>query len=154
MLILKFLHIAFMFTGVAVGLGGGGVVDLIARSRDVRTIRSAFGVMTRLQPVIPTSFGLGVLFGLATAWTEGLDFLRPWLLIAYVLVIAASILGAGIENPWHKRVLAAAMASPEESPSAELQVVLRDPRERFAFWATFVIIAALIFDMVVKPFGF
>jgi hypothetical protein len=152
MLVLKFLHIASMFTGVAIALGGGGVVALIARG-DVRTIRSAFRVMTRLSPVIPTFFTLGVAFGLATAWTGGLDFLRPWLLIAYVLFIAATILGAAFESPWQKRVLAAAMASPEESPSAELQVLMRDPRERLAFWATLVIIAAFIFDMVVKPFG-
>jgi len=153
MLVLKFLHIALVFSGVALGLGGGGIVALMARSGDVRTIRSAFGVMVKLQPAIPGFFGLGVLFGLAYAWTSGLDFLRPWLLIAYVLAIAATILGAGFESPWHKRVLAAALASPEVSPSEELQALLHDPRERFAFWATVLIILAFIFDMVVKPFG-
>ena len=56
MLILKFVHISFMFAGVALALGGGTVVALIARSGDVRSIRSAVGVMTRAQPLIPTFF--------------------------------------------------------------------------------------------------
>ena len=67
MLILKFVHISFMFAGVALALGGGTMVALIARSGDVRSIRSAVGVMTRLQPLIPAFFSLGLVFGLATA---------------------------------------------------------------------------------------
>jgi hypothetical protein len=152
-LILKFLHIAAMFSGVSVALGAGAISVLIARNGDVRAIRSAFPIFVRLQPLIPAFFGLGVLFGLATAWTAGFDFLRPWLLIAYVLVVAATVIGGGIEGPWQKRVLTAAMTSPDDAPSGELLALTHDRRETFSFWASVVIIAALIFDMVFKPFG-
>ncbi len=153
MLFLKFVHIAFMFAGVALALGGGAVVALIARSGDVRSIRSAFGVMTRFLPLIPTFFSLGLVFGLATALTGGFDFFRPWLLIAYGLYIAASIVGGVIEPAWHKRVLAAAMASPDDAPSHELLALVADRRAEVAFGADVVLMSALIFDMVVKPFG-
>ncbi len=153
MLILKVLHISFMFAGVALALGGGAVVALIARSGDVRSIRSAFGVMTKLEPLIPTFFSLGLVFGLATALTGGFDFFRPWLLIAYVLFIASGILGGVIEPAWRKHVLAAAMASPEDAPSHELLALVAGRREKFAFWADIVLMGALISDMVVKPFG-
>ena len=85
--------------------------------------------------------------------TGGFDFFRPWLLIAYGLFIAATILGAGIHNPWNKQVLAAATASPDDAPSPELLALVADRREKIAVRADVVIIGAFIFDMVVKPFG-
>jgi uncharacterized membrane protein len=152
-LILKFLHIASMFTGVSLVLGMGSVAALVARKGDVRAIRSTFPIFIRLARLIGPFFTLGLLFGLATAWTGGFDLLRPWLLIAYVLFVAATGLGLAIEGPWQQKVLAAAAASPDDEPSSDLLRLVRDPRERFAFWATVVILAAFIFDMVFKPFG-
>jgi uncharacterized membrane protein len=153
MLILKVLHIASMFAGVSLVLGMGSVAGLVARKGDVRSIRSTFPIFNNLARFIPVFFILGVVFGLATAWVGGFDLLRPWLLIAYVLFIAASALGAGIEGPWQQKVLAAANSSPDDAPSIELMRIVHDPRERFAFWATIVILAAFLVDMVFKPFG-
>jgi uncharacterized membrane protein len=152
-LILKFLHIASMFVGVSLVLGMGSVAGLVARQGDVRAIRSTFPIFNSLARFIPVFFVLGLVFGLGTAWVGGFDLLRPWLLIAYVLFIAATVLGAGIEGPWQQEVLAAATASPEDAPSSELMGIVHDRRERFAFWATFVILAEFIVDMVFKPFG-
>jgi uncharacterized membrane protein len=152
-LILKFLHIASMFVGVSLALGMGSVAGLVGRNGDVRTIRSTFPIFNSFARFIPIFFTLGLIFGLATAFTGGFDLLRPWLLIAYALFVAATALGAGIEGPWQQKVLVAATASPEDAPSSELMRIVHDPRERFAFWATVVILAAFIVDMVFKPFG-
>lgn len=153
MLILKVLHIVSMFAGVSLVLGMGSVAGLIARQGDVRAIRSTFPIFIRLARLIGPFFILGLVFGLATAVTGGFDLLRPWLLIAYALFVAATALGVGIEGPWQQKVLAAATASPDDAPSSELLGLVHDPRERFAFWATVVILAAFIVDMVFKPFG-
>lgn len=153
MLILKVLHIASMFTGVSLVIGMGSVAGLVARQGDVRVIRSTFPIFNRFARFIPIFFTIGLVFGLATALTGGFDLLRPWLLIAYVLFIAATALGAAIEGPWQQKVLAAAEASPDDAPSSELLAVTHDRREAFAFWATVVILAAFIVDMVFKPFG-
>jgi uncharacterized membrane protein len=152
-LILKFLHIVSMFAGVSLVLGMGSVAGLIARQGDVRAIRSTFPIFIRLARLIGPFFILGLIFGLATAWVGGFDLLRPWLLIAYVLFVISTGLGIAIEGPWQQKVLAAATASPEDAPSGELMRIVHDPRERFAFWATVVILAAFIVDMVFKPFG-
>ena len=153
MLILKVLHIASMFAGVSLVLGMGSVAGLVARQGDVRVMRSTFPIFIRLARFIGPFFTLGLVFGLATAWVGGFDLLRPWLLIAYVLFVAATGLGIAIEAPWQQKVLAAATASPEDTPSRELMHIVHDPRERFAFAATVVILAAFIVDMVFKPFG-
>ena len=153
MLILKFLHVASMFVGVSLVLGLGSLAGLIARTGDVRAIRSSFPIFTRLARFIGPIFTLGLVFGLATAWTGGFNLLAPWLLIAYVLFVAATALGIAIEGPWQQKVLAAATASPDDVPSSELVLLTHDPRERFAFWATVVILMAFVFDMVFKPFG-
>jgi uncharacterized membrane protein len=152
-LILKVLHIVSMFAGVSLVLGMGSVAGLVARQGDVRAIRSTFPIFIRLARLIGPFFILGLIFGLATAVTGGFDLLRPWLLIAYVLFVAATGLGIVVEGPWQQKVLAAAAASPEDAPSGELMRIVRDPREGFAFWATVVILAAFIVDMVIKPFG-
>jgi hypothetical protein len=153
MLILKVLHIASMFTGVSLVLGMGSVAGLVARQGDVRVIRSTFPIFIRLARFIGPFFILGLVFGLATALTGGFDLLRPWLLVAYVLFVAATGLGIAVEGPWQNKVLAAATASPDDAPSSELLRIVHDPRELFAFWATVVVLAAFIVDMVFKPFG-
>lgn len=48
MLIIKFLHIAFMFMAVAVALGPELLLRGIGRSGDVRTIRTGYALADRL----------------------------------------------------------------------------------------------------------
>jgi len=49
---------------------------------------------------------------------------------------------------------AAAEASPDEAPSPELNRALDNPQETFAYWLDYAVVGALIFDMIIKPFGF
>ena len=153
MLIFKFLHITFMFIAVAVALGPELLLRGISRSGDVRTIRTGYSLADRLGRSIPVLFTVGLVFGLLTAWTQGLDFFAPWLLIAYALFILAMILGARVTAPHVAHVAELAAQSPDDSPSPELAAAIADRRGDMLFALDLVIIIAFIFDMVVKPFS-
>jgi hypothetical protein len=86
-------------------------------------------------------------------FVNGFDPFQPFLLIAYVLFILATIVGAVITTPWFKKVTLLAAESPDAAPSPELSAALDDPRARFTDWFDPIIILAFLFDMIVKPFG-
>jgi hypothetical protein len=143
MLILKFLHIAVMFTAVAISTGPELVLRGVARSGDVRAIRAGYAIADRIGKAIPPAFFIGVILGLLTAWAGGFNFLSAWLLIAYVLFVVAMI----------PHVAALAARSPDEAPSAELATALADRRAKVLFAVEALIVLAFIFDMVLKPFS-
>jgi hypothetical protein len=90
MLIFKLLHILSMFTMVTVFSGGELFAALAIRGRDVR----ALAWLQRLRmPLGIAAFGAlvaGVIFGLLTALTGGLNFFDGWLIAAYVLSFCSS----------------------------------------------------------------
>ena len=149
----KFLHIAVMFAAVGVSVGSEILLHSIARSGNVAVIRGAFELARPLNRLIPALFGLGVLFGLLTAWLGGYNLLAPWLLIAYVLFVIAAAMGAVIAAPWAEKVARAAADSGTDAPSDELVRIAHDRTARLAMLVSWVIIVAFIFDMVVKPFS-
>jgi hypothetical protein len=153
MLILKFLHIGVMFAAVAVSMGPDLLLRSIGRSGDVRGIRTGYSLGERIGKWIPPLFFIGLIFGLLTAWVGGMNFLAPWLLIAYVLFIVATLLGARVFAPHIARVAELAAQSPEEAPSAELATALADRRTEILFMVEGLIIVAFVFDMVLKPFS-
>ena len=65
-----FLHVLTMFGAVALSGGIDVLLLRIARTRDVRAIRTAFGVHERFAPLIPAFFGVGLLFGLIAIFVE------------------------------------------------------------------------------------
>jgi hypothetical protein len=152
MLIFKFLHIAVMFAAVAIALGPELVLRGIGRSRDVRVIRAGYSLAERIGRAIPPLFFTGLIFGLLTAWVGGMNFLAPWLLIAYGLFIVATILGARVTAPHVSHVAALAARSPDEAPSTELATAMAGRRADVLFAVDAIIILAFVFDMVVKPF--
>lgn len=109
-----------MFMAVAVALGPELLLRGIGRSGDVRTIRTGYSLTDRLGKAIPVLFTIGLVFGLLTAWTQGLDFFAPWLLIAYALFILATILGARVTAPHvaHVAELAAKARMTRPHPSS------------------------------------
>jgi uncharacterized membrane protein len=103
--------------------------------------------------VIPILYIVGAGFGLATALNFGFNLLAPWLVIAYVLWTAAMANGGAIHRPFADRIMRVASAAPDGAISGELALTLADRRERVAEIADYVIIIAILFDMVVKPFS-
>lgn len=107
-----------------------------------------------LGPLIPVFFLAGFVFALIAIFTEGFNPFRPWLLIAYVLFAIGMYTGARIHAPYARAVVTAAEASPDSTPSPELNQALDNPQEGFAYYLDYVVVIAIIFDMIVKPFGF
>jgi hypothetical protein len=150
----KFLHVVTLFFAIALAISGELVVRRVAGTRDVSAIRT---VVERVRPLSGNLASLlllaGIVFGFLTALAGGIDLLRPWLVIAYVAVAAAVVIGVTITDPWIDRLAKAAAASPDDAPSGELVAVIDDPRARYATVALMVLIVILVFTMVVKPLG-
>jgi hypothetical protein len=119
----------------------------------VGAIRSGFTIGASLGKAIGPLFTVGLLFGLLTAWNEGLNFFAPWLLIAYALFIISTIAGVALTAPRIARVAQLAAESPIDRPSPELAEALADGRSELLFLFDAMLILAFIFDMVVKPFS-
>lgn len=142
-----------MFTAVAVALGPELLLRSIGRSGDVRAIRTGYTLAHRLGKAIPPLFFAGLILGLLTAWSGGFNFFAPWLLIAYVLFVIATIVGARFTTPHIAQVAAIAGESPDDSPSSELATVLASNRGDALFVIDALLIVAFVFDMVIKPFS-
>lgn len=151
--IFKFLHITSMIGAVALSFGPAVLLRLAARGGKVRSIQGVAETAVGLSRFIGPVFIIGLIFGLTTAFLGGFNFLAPWLLIAYVLFVCGVIVGAGGEGPYTKRVAVAAAADPGETPGPELAALLASPRANQLFWLFTLLIVALVFDMVTKPFS-
>jgi hypothetical protein len=150
----KYLHIVAMFFAVALALSGEMVLRRVAGGHDVRAIRAT---VARVKPLsgkfAPMLFMTGVAFGVAAALAGQFDLLRPWLIMSYLAFVAAVLMGVTVTDPWVARLEREAAESPDETASDALRAVVADPRAKVAAWATFGLIALLVFLMVVKPLG-
>ncbi|MBA3688608.1 MAG: hypothetical protein H0W81_07255 [Chloroflexi bacterium] len=153
MRVFVFLHVATMFTAVAMTIGVPTLLRSIGKSGDVPAIRRSFTLAQPFVRAIGPLFGVGAAFGIVAIFTNGFDPFAPFLLIAYALFILATVVGVAISNPWFAGVAKLAAESPDEAPSAELSALLNDQRMHWVDWFDRLIILAFIFDMVVKPFG-
>jgi len=148
-----FLHVATMFTAVAASIGAGYLLQRIAHTRDVRAIRGSFAMAAPIGKAIPILFTTGAALGIVALFTNNFNPFEPWLIIAYVMFIMATVVGARLSGPWQRRVGMLAATSPDDAPSAELTAAIEDPRMRWVHWFDILIILAFILDMVVKPFS-
>ena len=83
-------------------------------------------------------------------FVEGFNPFARWLLLAYVLFAAGIAIGRFLIAEWIDRVRLAAVAAPDAG-SAELTALLDEPRVRYATVVFWLVIAALIFVMIMKP---
>ena len=152
-MIIVFLHVLTMFAAVTATFGSAFLAHRAIETRHVPTIRAVFSTARTLAQTGPILFVVGLVLGLTAIFTQGLNPFRPWLLIAYVLFAIAMGVGARIHAPYARSVGMAAEASPESAPSPELNRAMDNPLEEFAYWLDYAIVVAIIFDMIVKPFG-
>ena len=142
------LHVLSMFAAVAVAAGGDLLFYRIARTRDAAAIRGAGVAFARLARLIPVLFGIGAVFGVIAIFVHRFDPFATWLVVAYVLFVLGLLLGNFVNGAWAGRVTAAA---DETDPALELAVSdARGPIGIALFW---LIIAAIVFLMVAKPFS-
>jgi uncharacterized membrane protein len=107
----------------------------------------------RLGPVIPLLYVSGGIFGLLTAINFGFNLLAPWLVIAYVLFAIAMISGIAFSGRFGPRVLAATADVPSGPIPPAVSALFTDSTYRFVTTLDYVVLLAILFDMVVKPFS-
>lgn len=143
-----------MFGAVGLFVGGGILNNRVQQSRDVRAIRTVISAESRLAPVAGVLMVLGIIFGFVTAVAGGFDLLAPWLLITYGLVLVIILVGALYHGPHDKKLEEAVSESPDDQPSSRLSALIAGTQGRRLVNVTDGLLwVALIFVMVVKPFG-
>ena len=154
MLIFTVLHILSMFTMVTVFLGGPFYYAYAVWRRDVRALATFHRIerQSRVGIVGIVAFIAGLAFGLLAVLTGGIDVLDGWLIAAYVLVAAFVVNVAIFEKTLMELGDKAVEADAGGRPVEE---VVRDmaasPAIRFST-VNVGLYAAIIVDMVVKPF--
>jgi uncharacterized membrane protein len=155
LLIWKFLHIACMFGAVTIIAGSGLVTGRVLRGGNVPAIRRVLAAERRLTNLVGAPLLVaGIVFGFIAALTGGFDLTAQWLILAYVLVAVNFVNGIGFYDPHAKRLAAAAEASVETTPSAELRALIESPRTWIVPGLDLVLWVAIIFVMVMKPSPF
>lgn len=151
--LLVFLHIVVVFSAVSIPYGPQVLLALAIRSGRVEVVRGVTAAAGPLVIAIPILYITGGLFGLVAAINSGINLLAPWLVIAYVFFVILTIIGARLVGPWAEHVGKLAAAAPDGPLTPELQVTIRDSRMRVIRSADFVLVFALVFDMVLKLFS-
>jgi len=145
-LVLKFLHVGSMFAATALAVGPIVVLVLVLRSRDAAAIR---GVFSRFRPIARAggaAYGLGIVFGVATAVEGSIPLATPWLIEAYVLLGGLIVANLAAER-WIEAVTDAAAVGDE----ATLDAYAHSLRPIVALVGAGTVTLALVFVMVVKP---
>jgi hypothetical protein len=153
-LIFKTLHILSMFSAVTLLIGVPIFIALAIWQRDVRGAAAVFRLARRPgNTVIGGAFLLaGIVFGLLTAATGGLDFFAGWLIAAYVMV--AALILANLVPAKHAVRRVAEMSVEAEAGMRPVDDVVREMETApiWIFWIDVALFAAIIADMVLKPF--
>jgi hypothetical protein len=150
----RFLHIVSMFGALSVGIGAVLVRNAVVRSGDVPAMRRALAVERRLTNRVSLPLFLaGIAFGFVAAVTIGFDLTAPWLVTAYLLVVATFVNAFVLDEPHVRKLQAALAASKDDRPSAELAALTRSKRTRFASVVDAFLWFAIIYTMVMKPFS-
>ena len=153
MTVWKFLHIAAMFTAVSIFVGQGMLSGAVARSGDVPALRRVLAVEDRFAPVGGAAFVLGLVFGFVTAIVGDFDLTKPWLLIAYGLVLYIFLAAFLYHAPQAARLKAAADPSPDDHPSEELRRLATTPSGIAINVIDGLAWLGIIYVMVSKPFS-
>lgn len=150
-LIFQFLHVLTMFAAVAAAMVPEVVLHTLARRGDVAALRGFVPISGAAGKAIPILFVVGLIFGLIAAVVGGINLLQPWLVASYVVFAIAMATGALLSGPWAVGVAEAALASPADTASPELQAAIHDRRGVISTAILMTAIVVIVFLMVVKP---
>jgi hypothetical protein len=156
MLIFKALHVLFMVGAVAFLIAEATLFARAVWRGDVRALAGLRRLAGR-RPIIGASlFLVGIGFGVLTAATGGFDFFAGWLIVAYVLVIATLVISGlpVVQKGFLGLIDKAVEADAGQRPMDEVVAEMANFRGTFAavVTANAVLFAAIILDMVLKPF--
>ena len=155
MLIFKVLHILSMFAAVTFLVGEALLYARAIYQGDVPGL-AAVRRLVGGRPVVGAVFLMsGIVFGVLAAMTGGIDFFAGWLVAAYVIVVALFVVNG---SPWVQRMPRlgqdAMDAVAGQRPNEEVAAAMASMRTStlIVVAANVVLFAAIIADMVLKPF--
>ena len=135
--LLLFLHILLFVFSFAFTAGIGILLDRVARSRDAKTIHTAFSAARPLSMI----GGIGwILTALAGALAT------PWLVYSYIAFAVLILTGFLLHSPWQAKVVAASAA-----PGPDLDALLNAPLHRISSMVSAASILALLYLMTARP---
>jgi len=154
MLEFKALHILSMVAMVTVFSGGEFFYTFAVLQRDVHALAWLHSLARRTGlPFLGLGFLVsGIVFGLLTALTGGFDFFAGWLIAAYVLVVAFLVNSTLSGRPLVRLGEMAVQAEAGQRPVDEVVREMATSRASLFFLINLAIFAAIILDMVLKPF--
>lgn len=154
MLIFKALHILSMFAMVTIEIGAEFLYAFAISRRDVRALASIHRLLEQSRAGIASIGALvsGVVFGVLTAATGGLDFFDGWLIAAYVLVAVFLITTTRALKTMLPLGAKAVEAAAGQRPAEDVVQDMSGNRALAWFALDAVVVAAFILDMVLKPF--
>jgi uncharacterized membrane protein len=147
-----FLHVLFAFAAIAFLVVPGLILEMAARTKDVRLIRRIFRISNFHGRAGGTIALLAAIVGFVVAWRLGVPLDAGWLIAAYAVFVVVMALGIGYHGRREMRIAALADASPDESPSPALVAAIDDPLTVPIFWASGILWIVLIWLMVARPF--
>ena len=155
MLIFKALHILSMFAAVTFLIGEALFYAVAIWRGDVAGL-AAVRRLVGGRPVVGVLFLVaGIVFGVLAALIGGFSLFGGWLIAAYVLVVALFLVNG---SPWVQRLprlgLEAIEAEAGERPHEDVVAAMASVRTGIlvAVGLNVALFAALIIDMVLKPF--
>jgi hypothetical protein len=144
--LLLFLHILLFVFSFAFTAGIGILLDRVARSRDTKTIHTAFSAARPLSTIGCIGWLLTALVGVGLAHAYGLELATPWLVYSYIAFAVLILTGFLLHSPWQAKVVAASAM-----PGAELDALLNSPIHRIASGVSALSVLTLLYLMTAKP---
>jgi len=144
--LLLFLHILLFVFSFAFTAGIGILLDRVARSRDAKTIHTAFSAARPLSTIGGIGWLLTALVGVGLAQAYGLELATPWLVYSYIAFALLILTGFLLHSPWQAKVVAASA-----SPGPELDALLNSPIHRMASGVSAASILTLLYLMIARP---
>jgi len=144
---LKFLHVVAMITAVTLVVGGDVYFLRVASGgHAVATARLGHAIRRR-GPITGPIIEIGVVLGILTVLAGGFNFLAPWLIGAYIVVILLAILAFRYGAPAFTAILDAADTGDD---TAVASLIAAGGYRRIAI-VDALLFGVAIFLMVVKP---
>jgi len=146
-------HVSLIFTGVTIAWGPALLTRIAYASGQVAPLRAVSSLAVRIDRLIPVFYMAGGAFGLLNAIAFGYNLLAPWLVIAYVLFVIATVTGIRWSAPTSARIADLAGAAPDGPITAPIREFLGSTRVMALTLFDVGLVFVFIFDMVVKPFS-
>jgi uncharacterized membrane protein len=147
MLVLLFLHLVLVISGISLIFGSFAVALFAERSGQLTAIAAVAAL--HIDRLIPPLMVGGGIFGLETAYSFGYSLTKAWLVIAYLLFGVAAIWGVAVSGPTFQKLADRARGG-GSTPGADLPALLR--RLHVDALVSFGLVFLLIGDRVFKPF--